>query len=80
MAGQIDVEAHVEIGAHDLGDRRIVDRTKMHRHMTAPRVLPEYRWPEIPARIVIAGEIATVEAGPKRRGGEHGTIITAGRV
>ena len=79
MARQIDVEARVEIGAHDLGDRRIVDRTKMHRHMTAARVLPEYRWPEIPARIFIAGEIAAIEAGPKRRGGKHGTIFTAGR-
>lgn len=78
IARQIDVEARVEIGAHDLGDRRVVDRPKMHRHMTAARVLPEHRRPEVPGRIVIAGEIAAIEAGPQRHGDKHGTIITAG--
>src|SRR5258707_14182635 len=74
MARQIDVEAWVEIGAHDLGNRRIGDRPEMYRHMAAARVLPEHRRAEVPARIIIVGKIAAVEAGPKRRGDKHGTI------
>ncbi len=77
MARQIDVEARVEIGAHDLGNRRVGNRPEMYRHMAAARVLPEHRGPKIPARIIIVGKIAAIEAGPKRCGGKHGTIVMA---
>ena len=65
--------------AHDFGERRIGDRSEMHRYVAAARVLAEHGRAEIPARIIVKGEIAAIEAGPQRRRGERRTIITIGK-
>src|SRR3546814_18361443 len=78
IAGKIDVEAGIEIGAHRGLHIGMFEHVEMHGNVAAPGVLAEDSGTEIPARVADARQPFAGVARLARRGGQHGPIVERG--
>ena len=78
MAGKVDIETRIEIGAHHCLHIGIFQHVKMHGDVAAPGVLAEDGRTQIPAWIADARQVLAGMARLERRARQHGPIVERG--
>ena len=78
MAGKVDIETRIEIGAHHCLHIGIFQHVEMHGDVAAPGVLAEDGRTQIPAWIADARQVLAGMARLERRARQHGPIVERG--
>ena len=76
MPWQVGVEPCMEELAQRIGNGGIFDAAEMHGDVAAPCIVAKHAGREVPARIAVAREVRTIEAGAQGPGNKHRQGIT----